>query len=90
MKIKTFNYQDLKGRESVRTCLILSEPQDKIMAIDISELDEVSQANFAVEYKALHNKFLESVKALENSYELYYRLRQFFPDQMMELENIEV
>ena len=90
MKIKTFNYLDLKGKQSVRTALVIQEPCEKIMAVDISELSEEDQVDFANQYKALRETFLSQVKALENSFELYYRLRQFFPDQMDISEELEV
>jgi len=82
MKLKSFVYRDLKGKVSNRTVLVVQEPTDKVAAIDVSEQDDETIVNFALQYEAARQAFLSHVAALEKQYDLQNRFRQFFPEQM--------
>ena len=81
-KILTFNYTDSKGKKSLRTILVSSEPTDKVSGIDLSELEEVDQVNFALDYKVIHDEYIEKLEKLQGSYDCKFKYRQFFPAKM--------
>lgn len=90
MKLKSFVYQDLKGKITNRTVLVVQEPTDKMSGIDVSEHDDETIVEFALAYEAAKQAFLAQVAALEKQYEMQHRYRQFFSDNMQEVvtENV--
>jgi hypothetical protein len=90
MKFQTFVYQDLKGKITNRNVLVIQEASDKMTAVDVSGVDDETVAGFAVAYEAARTAFLAQVAALEAQYDLRFRLRQFFPDSMQNVEVDEV
>ncbi len=82
MKIQSFKYTDLKNHTTDRLVLVVGEPSTKVSAIDLSELGEFDQIEFALSYKKLYDQFLGQVKALQSAYDLNHRYRQFFEDKM--------
>lgn len=83
MKLKTFNYTDLKGKNTVRTVLVVQEPTDKLSAIDVTEANDQTVVEFALAYEAARQAFLSQVAALQAQYDLKHRYRQFFQDKMV-------
>ena len=75
--IKTFNYTDVKGKTTNRTVLVVQEPDNKLHAIDLSEIDDHNQALFHEQYQVLKDAFLTQVKALQKSFEVQHRYRTF-------------
>lgn len=85
MKLKTFNYTDLKGKNTVRSVLVVQEPSDKLSGIDVSEADDQTVVEFALAYEAARQAFLSQVAALQSQYDLKHRYRQFFTSKMEEV-----
>ena len=90
MKFIKFDYTDLKNKTTHREALVVQEPTDKVACIDLSELNPETQAEFIAQYDAIRNTFLEQVKALQKTFEVQHRYRQFFPDRMCDLLEEEV
>jgi len=82
MKLKTFVYEDLKGKVSNRTVLVVQEPTTKLSGIDVTESDDETIVNFALAYETARQAFLAEVSALQAQYELRHRFRQFFETKM--------
>jgi len=82
MKLKTFVYEDLKGKVSNRTVLVVQEPTTKLSGIDVTESDDETIVNFALAYETARQAFLAEVSALQTQYELRHRFRQFFETKM--------
>lgn len=82
MKLKTFVYEDLKGKITNRTVLVVQEPTTKLTGIDVTEQDDETIINFALAYEAARQAFLAEVSALETQYDLKHRFRQFFETKM--------
>jgi hypothetical protein len=85
MKLQSFVYKDLKGKVSNRQVLVVQEPSDKVMGIDVTEADDETVVNFALAYEALRSSFLAEVSALQRSYDLQHRYRTFFLSSMDEV-----
>lgn len=83
MKFLKFQYKDLKGKITNREALVVSEPTDKISCIDVSEINDQDIAQFAHQYDLIKSAFIAEVEALQASFELKHRYRQFFPDKMV-------
>jgi hypothetical protein len=90
MKFIKFQYTDLKNKVTQREALVIQEPTDKVSCIDVSEIDPQSQAEFALRYEAIRQSFLEQVNALQKTFEVQHRYRQFFPDKMVVTEEEEL
>lgn len=82
MKLKTFVYEDLKGKISHRTVLVVQEPTSKLSGIDVTEQEDETIINFALAYETARQSFLAEVAALEAQYDLRHRFRQFFETKM--------
>lgn len=90
MKLKTFNYTDLKGKNTTRTVLVVQEPTDKLSGIDITEATEQDAIEFALAYESARQAFLSQVSALQHQFDLKHRYRQFFQHKMEVLSEEEV
>jgi len=82
MKLKTFVYEDLKGKISNRTVLVVQEPTSKLSGIDVTEANDEVIVNFALAYETARQAFLAEVSALQAQYDLVHRFRQFFETKM--------
>lgn len=83
MKLLDFSYTDLKGKETTRKVLVTQLPTDKVMGVDVTEIDYQQALEFAQSYKEVFHDFLDKVAQLEAHYDLRHRVRQFFPDKMV-------
>lgn len=88
MKTLTFTYTKKAGPTSSRTLLAMVTPTDKYAGIDISELDASEAAEFAAAATSLHNKYVESMQALQNKFDLKHNYRQFLADGMTNIVEI--
>jgi len=86
MKLAKFEYTDLKGKQSNRKVLVLSTPTNKLSGIDVSEYDDETVAQFAVEYDKLHDKYISDLEKLQKSMDLKHNYRQFLEQNVTELQ----
>jgi hypothetical protein len=77
MKYTEFTYTDAKGKVTDRKVLVIQEPSNKLMGIDVSEVSEEYRTEFMEEYNILHKRFLESVDLLKSELDLTHSFRQF-------------
>lgn len=82
MKLKTFVYEDLKGKISNRTVLVVQEPTSKLSGIDVTDSNDEAIVCFALAYETARQAFLAEVAALQDQYDLVHRYRQFFETKM--------
>jgi hypothetical protein len=77
MKYTEFTYTDAKGKVTQRKVLVIQEPSNKLMGIDVSEIDEDDRKAFAEEYDDLLQQFIDAVEDLKTDFDLTHSLRQF-------------
>lgn len=81
MEILTFTYVKDTGT-SERVFVPISKPSNKYFGVDVSELDEESQALFAQELHQLCNEHKAKTDELMRKYDLAHSFRQFLPEKM--------
>ena len=86
MKFAKFKYTDAKGKVSNRKVLVISEPSNKLAALDVAELTEVEVAEFAEQYEAAKQAFVAQIEVLKQEFDLKHNFRQFFADKIENLE----
>lgn len=77
MKYTEFTYTDAKGKVTERKVLVIQEPSNKLMGIDVSELSESDRIDFAKGYDEIHQEFLKVVEVLKNNFDVKHNFRQF-------------
>ena len=77
MKYTEFTYTDAKGKVTDRKVLVISEPSNKLMGIDVSEISEDSRKDFAAAYDEILTEFLVMVEELKSEFDVKHSLRQF-------------
>lgn len=82
MKIASFTYRKSNGDVSERVAAILAEPRVNVLAIDITELDEVAQAEFGLELAALNLRREAELEYLLKRYDVTNNFRSFKPERM--------
>lgn len=80
--LKTFDYTDTKGKTTNRTVLVVQEPGNKLHAIDLSEVDQETQALFYEQYQVLKKTFLDQVHSLQKTFEVQHRYRTFLEEKI--------
>lgn len=90
MRFVKFQYTDLKNKISNREVLVVQEPNAKLSGIDVTELEPEQQAAFAVQFEAIRSTYLNQLKALQESFDVKYSFRQFFPEKMEIVEQDEL
>ncbi len=86
MKFAKFKYTDTKGKITNRQVLVVQEPSDKLLALDVADLSEQEVAEFADKYEAAKQAFVAEIEALKQQYDLKHSLRQFFVNKIENLE----
>lgn len=86
MKFATFDYTDLKGKNTSREVLLLSSPSNKYNAIDLGDLSEEDQAQFCGEMMLLHEDYIKKVEKLKESYDLKHNFRSFLESGVRNLK----
>lgn len=84
--IKTFTYTKANGSVSERTTVSIKEPYNMYQAIDVSELSEDDQAEFAVKFNALRDAHNKAVTELMQQFDVTHNFRQFDPLKMADME----
>ncbi len=82
MLYKTFDYTDKLGKTTTRQVLVVQPTSDTELVLDVAELNDHQVGEFAVRYDSLYQEWVAKVKALQHEFELNYKIRRFFPDQM--------
>ncbi len=90
MKLYTFTYTKADGKSSKRVLAAHNAPSKFYMGTDLSELSMEDQALYASEVNAAKEVYLEKVKALNDKYDLNFKLRQFDPEKMTDLVEEEI
>lgn len=89
MKTIAFKYTKKDQSTSNRVLLVMVEPKpavDKYAGIDLSELDDDSQAEFAGRANEVHQRYIDDLKDLQSEFDVSDRYRQFFANQTSELQ----
>lgn len=84
--IKTFTYTKANGSVSQRTTVSIKEPYNMYQAIDVSELNEDDQTEFAVAFSKLRDAHNQAVAELMAKYDVTHNFRQFDPLKMTDVE----
>ena len=77
MKYTEFTYTDAKGKITSRKVLVIREPSNMLMGIEVSEIEAADCDAFAAEYDGLLQDFIEAVDDLKADFDLTHNLRQF-------------
>jgi hypothetical protein len=77
MKYTEFTYTDAKGKVTDRKVLVIQEPSNKLLGLDVSELSLEDREFFAAEYAVLLENFINAAEELKDHYDLGHSLRQF-------------
>ena len=77
MKYTEFTYTDAKGKVTERKVLVIQEPSNKLMGIDVSELSESDRKSFAAAYDEIMTEFLVMVEELKSEFDVKHNFRQF-------------
>ena len=77
MKLTAFKYTDNKGKITNRRVLVIQEPTDKLMGLDVSELSDEDVAVFAGQYNAAQERFIREIETLKDAFDVTHNLRQF-------------
>jgi len=77
MKYTEFTYTDAKGKITQRKVLVIQEPSNKLIGIEVSEIEPEDCNSFADEYANLYQQFIDAVEELKGDYDLKHSLRQF-------------
>lgn len=87
MQIKSFTYTKASGEQSFRDVLVLQEPSNMLLAVDISELSQEDQAAYAVYMSKLHDEYTAKIAALNSEYDMFNRVRKFDPLKMTDVSS---
>lgn len=90
MKLVTFGYTDLKGKNSVRSVVAIGMPTNKLSGIDVGELSEEEVAEFYGKYQAIHEEFIQKAEALKEEFDLKHKYRQFLETGIKDLETVSI
>ena len=77
MKYTEFTYTDAKGKVTQRKVLVVQEPSNKLMGIEVSEMEPTDRDAFAAEYDDLLQQFIDAVEDLKADFDIKHNLRQF-------------
>ena len=89
MKTITFTYTKDDGSTSKRVLVVSNEPTKNVSGTDISELSVVDQGNYIQAVKDLKEAYLESLKQINDIFDIANNYRQFKPTGMSDVVTIE-
>lgn len=90
MNILNFKYTKSDGKTSNRVLLTHGAPSKFYSGTDITSLDMDDQVAYSQAVQAAKDIYLETVKALNDKYDLNYNFRQFDPTKMSEVVEEEI
>lgn len=82
MKIISFKYTKADGKQSARTLLVSAEPTKLYAGTDITSLSAEEQVQYINEVQLAKDVYLESLKRINDTYDLNFNYRQFKPESM--------
>ena len=85
MKIQSFNYTKLNGATNYRVVAVLHEPSKALAGLDIDELDEVHQGEFAAAMNELNLDHQTKIEQLKAKYDIRKSYRVFLPERMTDI-----
>ncbi len=88
MKILSFNYTDVKGKQSHRTLAVSIEPGDKYAGVDISELLASDIADYSEECDNAKADYLYKLETINRNFDLKHNYRQFTASKMTDIETL--
>lgn len=90
IKVLSFKYTKSNGKTSSRVFVPFTNPSKSYFGVDITELEPVVQADFALRLDALQKQHQEQVDTLLQEFDLKTMYRNFLQDSMEDVvvENI--
>lgn len=80
-----FTYTKDDGKTSDRVLMVMEEPTDKYFGIDISELSEVEQGEFAAAFSKIMDDKAEAIWQLMYDFDVRRKFRYFIPSKMTDI-----
>ena len=77
MKYTEFTYTDAKGKVTNRKVMVIQEPSNKLIGIEMGEMEPEDRVAFMAEYNNLLQQFIEAVNDLKADFDVTHNLRQF-------------
>jgi len=77
MKYTEFTYTDAKGKTTNRKVMVIQEPSNKLMGIEVGEMEPEDRVVFMAEYNKIFQQFIEAVNDLKDDFDVTHNLRQF-------------
>ena len=84
-KVLSFKYTKANGKTSNRVFVPLNSPSKSYFGVDITELEPVVQADFALQLDALQKKHQEEVETLMQEFDLKTMYRNFLQESMEDI-----
>lgn len=85
MKTITFTYTKSDGKQTKRVLMSYTEPNKFYEGIDVSEISETAQVEFAMAMDAAYNKYLAEITGIKSQFDLTHSYRRFDADKMTAL-----
>ena len=76
--LKVFTYTKADGSKSARAVYPIGVVDDKMFAIDLSDLDDAERVNYLIQLEAVHKAYIQGIKDAVGS----ARFRYFFFEGM--------
>jgi len=90
MMLMTFDYKKSCGSTSKRTFVPFVTPATMWGGLDVSEMSTEEQALYLTELEVVKQTYADSLKALQDKYELNHRYRQFKPENMANIKTEDI
>lgn len=90
MNIKTFTYTKNDGNISTRVVNIIVEPNTMYEGIDITPLEPVEQAMYAVAVDEAKSAYMAAIAKINNDFEVRNQYRRFDPKKMTNIVDEEI
>lgn len=88
MQTLTFTYTKADGSSSERTLFALVTPSDRYAGIDMTMLEPNDAASFATRAERLHNDYVNSLRQLQEEYDMKHNYRQFLASGVSRINKI--
>lgn len=82
MQLKSFTYTKANNATSDRVALVITQPTNLLLAVDLSELSPEEQKEYAAVYGSILDEFKARVAQLDDAFDTKNRIRQFDPLKM--------
>jgi hypothetical protein len=85
MKTITFTYTKSDGNSTKRVLMPYTEPSKFYEGVDVSELSDNAQVEFATRMDEAYDKYLSEMTRIKAEFDLVHSYRRFAPDKMTEI-----